>query len=350
MPGKKVCIIGSGNWGTTVAKMVGTNVPGMPDFEPNVNMYVYEEVINGRKLSEIINTDHENVKYLPGKKLPHNVVAVTDIVEAARDADWLFFVVPHQFLKAQLKMLKGKIKPTVTVFSFIKGLLEDERGIVRCTEVIEKELEVRCGVVCGANLATEIADELFSEATIGSVDIAKGHALKRLLQTPYFRLVVTHDVAGVELCGALKNIVAVGAGLADGLGYKDNTKSAIIRLGLMEMIRFCEIFYPSVLRSTFFESCGGADLITTCYGGRNRKVAEQFALTGKSLETLEKELLGGQKLQGPATADEVQILLRQCGMEQRFPLFTMIHLILKGDVPVAQFIDCVKNHPEHAVF
>lgn len=97
-------------------------------------MYVFEEMVNGRKLSEIINTDHENVKYLPGKKLPSNVIAVTDIVQAAKEADWIFFVVPHQFLKAQLNAIKGHVKPTVTAFSFIKGLLEDERGIVRCTE------------------------------------------------------------------------------------------------------------------------------------------------------------------------------------------------------------------------
>jgi glycerol-3-phosphate dehydrogenase (NAD+) len=91
----------------------------------------------------------------------------------------------------------------------------------------------------------------------------------------------------------------------------DNTKAAVIRIGLMEMRRFAELFYSGVKHETFFESCGVADLITTCYGGRNRKVAEAFVLTGKSFEELEREMLNGQKLQGTLTAKEVNALLRK---------------------------------------
>lgn len=107
-----------------------------------------------------------------------------------------------------------------------------------------------------------------------------------------------------------QNIVACAAGFADGLGLGDNTKAAIIRIGLKEMIRFCKTFFAEGLQvTTFFESCGVADLITTCYGGRNRRVSEAFVKTGKSIEVLEKELLNGQKLQGYQTCDEVVKML-----------------------------------------
>jgi len=110
--------------------------------------------------------------------------------------------------------------------------------------------------------------------------------------------------------------VACAAGFSDGLGFGDNTKAAVIRIGLKEMIRFCKTFYADgVHTNTFFESCGVADLITTCYGGRNRRVSEAFVKTGKSLEVLEAEMLNGQKLQGYQTCNEVVTMLKTHGHE-----------------------------------
>lgn len=126
--------------------------------------------------------------------------------------------------------------------------------------------QIPCAVLMGANLANEVADEKFCETTIGVKDKSKAPILRDLFQTPNFRVVVSDDVDAVEICGALKNIVACGAGFVDGLGLGDNTKAAVIRLGLMEMIKFVDVFYPGSKLSTFFESCGVADLITTCYG------------------------------------------------------------------------------------
>lgn len=161
----------------------------------------------------------------------------------------------------------------------------------------------------------------------------------------------------------------------------------------MEMIKFVDVFYPGCKLSTFFESCGVADLITTCYGennscrneaqdrgaetclrylgGRNRRVSEAFVRTGKSIKDLETELLNGQKLQGPITAEEVNYMLKSKGMEDRyeascfrvrstqtikidfhptkcrFPLFTAINKICIGQLKPDQLIDCIRNHPEH---
>lgn len=169
----------------------------------------------------------------------------------------------------------------------------------------------------GANLANEVAEEKFCETTIGCKDMKLAPILRDMMQANHFRVVVVDDVDAVEACGALKNIVACGAGFVDGMGLGDNTKAAVIRLGLMEMIKFVDIFYPGSKLSTFFESCGVADLITTCYGGRNRKVSEAFVKTGKSIVELEKEMLNGQKLQGPPTAEEVNFMLKNKKMEDK---------------------------------
>ncbi|XP_026673879.1 glycerol-3-phosphate dehydrogenase [NAD(+)], cytoplasmic isoform X1 [Ceratina calcarata] len=369
----RVCIIGSGNWGSAIAKIVGANAAKLPNFEDRVTMYVYEEMINGKKLTEIINETHENVKYLPGHQIPENVVAIPDVIEAAIDADILIFVIPHQFISKICSALLGKIKPTAVGISLIKGFDKKEGGgIELISHIISEQLRIPVSVLMGANLASEVADEMFCETTIGCKDKSMAPILRDMIQTSYFRVVVVEDVDTVECCGALKvmfhfklldsfsskffktfnndvsqNIVACGAGFVDGLGLGDNTKAAVIRLGLMEMIKFVEIFFPGGKLSTFFESCGVADLITTCYGGRNRRVSEAFVKTGKTIEELEKEMLNGQKLQGPFTAEEVNYMLKSKNMEARFPLFTAIHRICIGEIKPADLIECIRNHPEH---
>ncbi|XP_010793808.1 glycerol-3-phosphate dehydrogenase 1-like protein [Notothenia coriiceps] len=187
-----------------------------------------------------------------------------------------------------------------------------------------------------------------SETPVGARNEANGHIFKELLQTSNFRITVVKASDTVELCGALKNIVAVGAGFCDGLGFGDNTKAAVIRLGLMEMVAFAEIFCKGPVSSdTFLESCGVADLITTCYGGRNRKVAEAFVRTSKSIVELEAEMLNGQKLQGPQTSAEVYKVLKKKDMVDKFPLFSAVYLICFEGKEVKEFITCLQNHPEH---
>ncbi|RKP11252.1 NAD-dependent glycerol-3-phosphate dehydrogenase, partial [Piptocephalis cylindrospora] len=112
----------------------------------------------------------------------------------------------------------------------------------------------------------------------------------------------------------------------------NNTKAAVIRIGLMEMKRFSIRFYGGVREETFFESCGVADVITTCLGGRNRRIAEARVLTGKTFDVLEREMLNGQKLQGTTTAKEIHALLDQEGITHEFPLFTRVYRICYEDL------------------
>ncbi|XP_058948289.2 glycerol-3-phosphate dehydrogenase [NAD(+)], cytoplasmic-like isoform X2 [Pocillopora verrucosa] len=342
---KKVSIIGSGNWGSVISRIVGANVKDHPDlFQQTVQMYVYEELIEGKKLTEIINTEHENVKYLKGFKLPDNIVANPDVVDAAKDADILVFVVPHQFVKAVCTKMKEVVKPGVIAISLIKGLDHASTGINLVSTMIKEALEIpHVSVLMGANLAKEVAREMFGEATIGCRMEEHGPILKDLFHTDYFKINVVSDADTVELCGSLKNAVAVGAGVVDALGYGDNSKAAVIRIGLKEMIQFAQRFYDDVKLETFFESCGVADLITTCYGGRNRIAGEEF-VKGKTFEEVEQYILGGQKLQGPHTVYEVYHLLKDNDLLSEYPLFTAIYNVCFEKHPPSEMIEVLKRH------
>lgn len=347
---KKVAIIGSGNWGSAIARIVGENVTNFPEqFDKEVKMYVYEEMVDGRKLTEIINQEHENVKYLKGFKLPENIIAVPDVVETAKDADILIFVIPHKFVPGICKPLAGQLKPGAIGISLIKGFGEGPDGkFILLSSQIQDLLKIECSVLMGANLAIEVAKNCFCETTIGCKDPEAGKLLQLLFNNSNFRVRVVPDRTTVEICGALKNIVACAAGFADGCKWGDNTKSAIIRIGLMEIIRFCRLYFGDDIKiTTFFESCGIADLITTCFGGRNRRVSEQFVLNpDKSLQQLEEELLQGQKLQGPQTSQEVYELLNGKGHLDKFPLFVATHKILQREIQPNALFEYLRNEPE----
>ncbi|CAN6670750.1 glycerol-3-phosphate dehydrogenase [NAD(+)] 1 [Trichomonascus vanleenenianus] len=333
----KVCVVGSGNWGTTIAKIVAENTAAHPDvFEKEVNMWVFQEQIEGRNLTDIINTDHENVKYLPEIKLPHNLVANPDIVDTVTDCDLVVFNIPHQFLRNICKMLSGIDFAGVRAISCLKGLEVSKDGVFLLSDYIKDQLGMHCGVLSGANLAPEVAREKFCETTIaydrpddffeGDID---ANILKTLFQRTYFHVRVSSDAAAVSIGGALKNVVAIAAGFVEGHGWGDNAKAAIMRRGLLEMIKFGVTFFPGCKPETFTEeSAGVADLITSCAGGRNCRIGREFAKnTSEPIEEVEKRLLNGQSAQGLATAMEVHELLTARNMIDDFPLFTATYKI-----------------------
>lgn len=293
-------------------------------------MYVKEENVGNEKLTNIINTRKENVKYMKGMKIPDNVLAVADLNEVVEDADLIVFVVPHQYLNSVLDEInKSKLKKTAKAISLIKGITINNWKPELLTKVIENKINIECSVLCGSNIAKELAKENFSESTIGFESAEAAEVWRQLFDTPYLKINCIQDKAGVEMCGALKNVIAVGVGFCDGSTQSFNTKSAIIRIGFEEMKKFVKKFFPDVLEETFLDSCGIADLIATCLGGRNVKCATEFAKrNGKTpWEEIEKELLEGQKLQGIHTAKEVYQVLEKNNLKKEFPLFSVIYEI-----------------------
>lgn len=362
-----ICIIGSGNWGCAIATVLGRNAVRLPFCNDIVNMWVYEEEVTlpsdksaTAMLSNVINSLHENVKYLPGIKLPPNVKAIPNLAEACQEATLIVFVTPHQFLSGLLPTIRANVHQTrCRGVSLIKGLDFDAEN--KLPILISKSIEEKmggnfqCGVLMGANLADEVALRQMCESTL-ACDFGDDECNERTRQlfdeAPEFRVTRIRDVAGAEACGALKNVVALGAGFVDGLGYGGNTKAALLRVGLLEIERFCNIFFQGVERGTFFESCGIADLITTCYGGRNKRCAEEFAkkmLSSDPKSTncndlwsdIEDRILNGKKLQGIATSKEIYALLTSRHLLDSFPLFRSIYEISVASRPVCTITEGV---------
>eukprot|EP00658_Telonema_sp_P-2_P032808 TRINITY_DN24202_c0_g1_i3.p1 TRINITY_DN24202_c0_g1~~TRINITY_DN24202_c0_g1_i3.p1 ORF type:complete len:373 (+),score=109.30 TRINITY_DN24202_c0_g1_i3:16-1134(+) len=322
-------------------------VLGSKEFAKEVRMWVFDEEFEGRMLSQIINETHENPKYLPGCKLPDNIIAVPDLQEACRDANILIFAVPHQFLRGLLGPIFQVKSKHCRAISLIKGVEFDESGSpLLISDIIRAALGVDCSVLMGANVANEVARGEFCEATIGSRIERNGRLFEQLFNTSSFRISTVNDLAGVEMCGAIKNVVALAAGFTDGLGYGGNTKAAVMRIGLAEMERFCRKFFNGIQSKTFFESCGIADLITTCYGGRNRRCAEAFAKENgkRSWDDIEAELLNGQKLQGTITAQDIMVALQGLQCESEFPLFTLTYQIAFEGVPLTDLVEKLPTH------
>ncbi|KAI9053325.1 hypothetical protein LZ554_002286 [Drepanopeziza brunnea f. sp. 'monogermtubi'] len=395
----KVTVVGSGNWGSTIAKIVAENTRAHPDlFQTEVQMWVFEEEVTiakdskhydpskgdtPQKLTEVINTYHENVKYLPNITLPSNIIANPSLVDAAKDSSILVFNLPHQFIGRISKQLEGNILPFARGISCIKGVNVTSSEISLFSEWIGEGLGIYCGALSGANIANEIAQEKWCETTIaydpppvdsrvttpagpspssssvnltitpvdephrdvlGRVSKIKlkavpaqypplDHALFRtLFHRPYFHVRMVSDVAGVSLGGALKNIVALAAGFVEGRGWGDNAKAAVMRVGLLEMVKFGKEFFGQTVHAGTFteESCGVADMITSCSGGRNFKCAKMAIEKGISVDEVEKLELNGQKLQGTSTAKEVNSFLKSQGREDEYPLFKAVLDILEG--------------------
>ncbi|RDW64119.1 glycerol-3-phosphate dehydrogenase [NAD(+)] [Coleophoma crateriformis] len=406
----KVTVVGSGNWGSTIAKIVAENTKEHPElFEEKVQMWVYEEDITlpkdskyydssndgPQKLTTLINKHHENVKYLPNITLPSNLIANPSVEDAVANSSILIFNLPHQFIARICKQLEGKILPFARGISCIKGVEVTSSEISLFSEWIGEGLGIYCGALSGANIANEIAAEKWSETTIaydpppvdsraatptvspgasqinltitpadeehrdvlGRVSKIKLKALpsdyppldhavfKTLFHRPYFHVRVVSDVAGVSLGGALKNIVALAAGFVDGRGWGDNAKAAVMRVGLLEMVQFGKEFFGKTVNTGTFteESCGVADLITSCSGGRNFRCAKMAVERGVSVEEVEASELNGQKLQGTSTAKEVNSFLLARGKVDDYPLFKAVIDILEGKNTVDDIPDLLSR-------
>jgi glycerol-3-phosphate dehydrogenase (NAD(P)+) len=274
----RVAVIGAGSWGTAVAAIVAGN-------EPTVLWARRPELANA------IDTNHENADYLRDIPLPEELRATADLAEACGSADVVVFAVPSHGLRAVLAEARPHVNASAAIVSLAKGI---EQGTLRrMTEVIAEELPDhdpdRIGVLTGPNLAREVAAGQPTASVVAVPDAAVAEELQRVFFAPTLRVYTNPDVVGCETAGALKNVLAIGAGIADGLGYGDNTKAALITRGLAELARLGGALGGEPL--TFAGLAGMGDLIATCASpqSRNRHVGVELG-RGRALDDVVSEM------------------------------------------------------------
>ena len=257
----QVGVIGAGAWGTTLAIRLAEG-------ERPVTLWAHSSEAN-----EELASRRENVRYLPGHVLPPNVRVATDDGFLAEPHRLFIMAVPSAHLRSVLKLLAPVLHPGAAILSAVKGIEEGTHR--RMSEVIDEELPGRrLAVLSGPNLAREIAAGKPASSVVASLDADLAMELATLIGSDRFRVYTNSDVIGVELCGALKNVVALAAGMVDGLGFGDSAKAGIVTRGLAEMTRLGVAAGANPM--TFSGLAGVGDLIATCMSplSRNRQAGE----------------------------------------------------------------------------
>jgi len=275
---KKISVIGAGSWGTTLAALLG-------DKGFHVKLWARRE-----ELANDINSKRENTQYLPGIKIPGNVIAEHSLKNVLEGSEIIITAIPSEFLRKTLKEINPYFSNQI-IISVTKGL--EHHTSKRMSQVIEDELgkNTKIAVLSGPNHAEEVSTKMPTASVVASKDKKTGRLVVDCMGTPAFKVYQLNDVVGVELCGALKNISAIATGVCDGLGFGDNARASIITLGLMEMNNFGRHF--GAKRGTVYGLAGVGDLIATCTSGhsRNRFFGENLA-RGKTIDEIKKEMHG----------------------------------------------------------
>jgi len=257
-----VCVIGAGAWGTALAWSTAQN-------KAPVRLWALEP-----EVADSINSSHENKTFLPGVELPSNLTATCDMAQAVEGCRVILFVAPTQFMRATLARLADVIPPDAALVSANKGIENETLALPHqiVAEMMPESISNRFCCLSGPSFAKELVKMLPTAATIASRHEAALHDAQEALSTPFFRLYAHEDVVGVELGGALKNVIAIAAGLSDGLGFGHNTRAAIITRGLAEIARLGVAMGAEP--KTFSGLSGVGDLVLTCAGdlSRNRTV------------------------------------------------------------------------------
>jgi glycerol-3-phosphate dehydrogenase (NAD(P)+) len=306
---KKIAVVGAGAWGTTLAMLLAEK-------GHQVTLWAYET-----DLVKEIETTRENKRFLPGFPLSENI-AVTSEAKQLNQAEIVLFVIPSQFLRSVAKNFKPIIKNNIPIICASKGI--EQNSLKLPLEILTEELGKRdYAVLSGPNLSTEIAKGLPAASVIAAKDLNLAKSLQEIFMLDRFRVYASDDPLGVQLGGALKNVIAIAAGVVDGLNLGNNAKAGLLIRGIAEITRLG--IAMGAKPKTFTGLSGMGDLITTCGSSlsRNHCVGEQLA-KGKKLDDILKGMkavaegvptaraalaLGEKfKVEMPVTNEVVQVL------------------------------------------
>ncbi|MFA5156040.1 MAG: NAD(P)H-dependent glycerol-3-phosphate dehydrogenase [Candidatus Omnitrophota bacterium] len=313
-----IAVIGDGGWGTTLAVLL---------FKKGFNVCLWSAFAD---YAAYLDKKRVNTKFLPGVRIPDGIDITSDIRAAVSGKDIIVIAVPSQYLRGVLNKLKKSGYPRKAVYlSVTKGI--EIATLKRMSQVIKEELgNVNTAVLSGPTIAWEIAKGIPAAAVIASRSIATRKRLQEIFMTDRFRIYTNNDVTGVELGGSLKNVIAIGCGISDGLGFGTNTKAALLTRGLAEITRLGKAMGG---RPTTFSGISGlGDLVTTCVSthSRNRFVGEQIG-KGKSLGQIKSQMV--MVAEGVPTAKSAYELSRKYKVEM--PIAKEVYSVLyKNKSPV----------------
>ncbi|WP_327326312.1 NAD(P)-dependent glycerol-3-phosphate dehydrogenase [Streptomyces sp. NBC_01210] len=315
----RAAVFGTGSWGTAFAMVLA-------DAGCEVTLWARRP-----EVAEAVNTTRTNPDYLPGIELPESVRATTDPAEAAAGADFTVLTIPSQTLRGNLADWVPLLAPDTVLVSLMKGV---ELGTAkRMSEVIEEVAKVsadRVAVVTGPNLAKEIAQRRPAAAVVACRDEAVARRLQSACHTPYFRPYTNTDVVGCELGGAVKNVIGLAVGIADGMGLGDNAKGSLITRGLAETTRLGLVMGADPM--TFSGLAGLGDLVATCSSPLSRNHTFGTNL-GRGMTLQETIAVTKQTAEGVKSCESVLDLARRHGVDM--PITEMVvGIVHDGKPPV----------------
>ncbi len=293
----RIAVVGAGSWGTAISILLARK-------KYLVNLWARDS-----ELAREIKAIRYNPRYLSEALIPPNVFPTGDLEEAVREVKFVVLAVPSMAMRPVMKKLKQYLSKDMLLVSLTKGI--EPGTLMRMSEVIENEIPVEfaknLGVLSGPNHSEEVSKDIPTATVVSAKEKHIAFRLQKLFMTPYFRVYTNPDIVGVELGGAVKNVIAIAAGISDGLGYGDNTKASLMTRGLAEMTRLGLVIGAKPL--TFAGLSGVGDLIATCTSrhSRNRAAGERIA-KGLTIEEISEETnMVAEGLFSAAAVDKLSI-------------------------------------------
>jgi len=314
---RKIAIVPAGAWGTALA------VPAAAGGH---------DVVLWRRDPRWVDAGERNHPALPGLTLPANVRGVAALAEAVCDADLVILAPASVILRETCRSIREYLRPDAVLLSVTKGI--DPESHLRMSQVVAEEIPThgdRVAALSGPNFAHEVARQMPTTTVIACPDLGVAQAAQDLLMTPRFRIYTNPDMIGVELAGALKNVMALGVGLSDGLGMGDNARAALITRGLTEIARLGVTMGANAL--TFAGLAGMGDLVLTCTSDSSRNRRAGLAI-GRGQSATEFAAAGHLTVEGIPTTRAAWTLAQQ--LEVSMPITEQIYRVLYEGLPGVQ--------------
>lgn len=318
---KRITILGGGSWGTALAKLLSEN-------GHMVTVWLRDE-----EQCRELTTERENKKYLPGVIIPDNIVFTSHINESLKDAEYILIVTPTQKIRSVLAQISNEYKKNKIIINASKGI---EIGTMCLVSDIVREETEDCifADLTGPSIAKEVVAKMPTAITVACKDKKAASDIQDMFMSSYFRVYTNDDVVGAELGGALKNIIALGAGISDGIGYGDNAKAALMNRGIVEIARLGIAMGADV--ETFFGLSGIGDLMVTCMSKFSRNWNAGYLIgQGYSKEDAAKKV--GMVVEGISTTYAAYELSKKLNVEM--PIVNAMYDLLENNVDVKETVN-----------